>query len=876
MTRSTREQPVPAAGAVADEGPRLTHKQILTILSGLLLGMFLAALDQNIVSVAIVKIANDLHGFDEQAWATTAYLITATIATPLYGKLSDIYGRKPFYLTAIALFVIGSAACTFATSMYELAAFRAFQGLGAGGLMSLAMTIIGDVVPARERVKYQGYFMMVFGSATVLGPVLGGLFSGFESLATIEGWRWIFLINVPIGVVALVVVAKVLNVPHQRQDHRIDWFGAISLAIAVVPLLLVAEQGRTWGWGSTTSVICYAVAAFGIVLFLFVEYVMKDEALIPLRLFRNSTFSVAIGGGTLVGLGMFGALSMIPLYFQVVRGYTPTEAGLLMLPLVLGIMTGSQISGRITAKTGRYKILPVVGTVLIAAGAVLYAQVHYDSPLWQPLVVALLIGLGLGGCMQTLIIAAQNAGPRRDMGVSTASATFFRQMGGTLGVAVFLTILFNLLPGKIADAFGGNLPAGFDQNQLSALQADTSGLHNLPDAVKVPILTGFTNSMHGVFYVAAGVALLAAIVLAFMREIPLAGGPAVPAPPVEGGEALLPDETAKAEAETDTWADADAAFEQDREPVLVGGRHALSDNGHGEYQLAAQTAPITNAVASAGTDHALGTGGQPITGTVRRQDGTSVGGAALTLIDQRGRQVARATGGGDGGYRIGAPGNGTYVLIVSAAGHQPQAASVVVTDGPARLDLTLVGSGELSGVVRVAGNGSPLAGATVTLTDSRGEVTGAAISDAEGGYVFHGVSSGTYTLVASAEKMRPVASLITVPDSGVLRQDIEVAPAVLLAGTARTDGGRPVPDARITVLDAEGNVAAVARTDENGEYVVSDLPEGDYTVVASGYPPATSQVNLPGGGDVQHDVRLGYEQVLDQLGDPASNGVEQS
>ncbi|MFD4249536.1 MULTISPECIES: MFS transporter [Amycolatopsis] len=876
MTRSTREQPAPVAGAVADEGPRLTHKQILTILSGLLLGMFLAALDQNIVSVAIVKIANDLHGFDEQAWATTAYLITATIATPLYGKLSDIYGRKPFYLTAIALFVVGSAACTFATSMYELAAFRAFQGLGAGGLMSLAMTIIGDVVPARERVKYQGYFMMVFGSATVLGPVLGGLFSGFDSLAGFDGWRWIFLINVPIGVVALAVVAKVLNVPHQRQDHRIDWFGAISLAIAVVPLLLVAEQGRTWGWGSTTSVICYAVAAFGVVLFLFVEYVMKDEALIPLRLFRNSTFSVAIGGGTLVGLGMFGALSMIPLYFQVVRGYTPTEAGLLMLPLVLGIMTGSQISGRITAKTGRYKILPVVGTVLIAAGAVLYAQVHYDSPLWQPLVVALLIGFGLGGCMQTLIIAAQNAGPRRDMGVSTASATFFRQMGGTLGVAVFLTILFNLLPGKIADAFGGNLPAGFDQNQLSALQADTSGLHNLPDAVKVPILTGFTNSMHGVFYVAAGVALLAAIVLAFMREIPLAGGPATPAPPVEGGEALLPDDEAKAEAEADTWADADAAFEEDREPALVGGRHALSDNGHGEYQLAAQTAPITNAVASAGADQALGTGGQPVTGTIRRQDGTSVGGAALTLIDQRGRQVSRATAGGDGGYRIAAPGNGTYVLIVSAAGHQPQAASVVVADGPARLDLTLIGSGELSGVVRVAGKGSPLAGATVTLTDSRGEVTGAAISDAQGGYVFRGVGSGTYTLVASADRMRPVASLITVPESGVLQQDVEIAPAVLLAGTARTDGGRPVPDARITVLDAEGNVAAVARTDENGEYVVSDLPEGDYTVVASGYPPATSQVNLPGGGDIQHDVRLGYEQVLDQLGDPANNGVEHS
>ncbi|NIH77904.1 MFS transporter [Amycolatopsis viridis] len=879
MTRASREQPAPMGGAVADEGPRLTHKQILTILSGLLLGMFLAALDQNIVSVAIVRIANDLHGFDQQAWATTAYLITATIATPLYGKLSDIYGRKPFYLTAIALFVVGSAACTFANSMYELAAFRAFQGLGAGGLMSLAMTIVGDVVPARERVKYQGYFMMVFGSATVLGPVLGGLFSGFDTLGGLDGWRWIFLINVPIGALALAVVAKVLNVPHQRQDHRIDWFGAGSLAIAVVPLLLVAEQGRSWGWGSTTSVICYAVAAFGVVLFLFVEYVMKDEALIPLRLFRNSTFSVSIGGGTLVGIGMFGSISMIPLYFQVVRGYSPTQAGLLMLPLVLGIMTGSQISGRITAKTGRYKILPVIGTVLIAAGAALYAQVHYDSPLWQPLLIALLIGLGLGGCMQTLIIAAQNAGPRRDMGVSTASATFFRQMGGTLGVAVFLTILFNLLPGKIADAFGGALPKGFDQGQLGALQADTSGLHNLPDAVRVPILTGFTNSMHGVFYVAGGVALLAAVVLAFMKEIPLAGGPAAkPAPPVEGGEALLPAEDAQATQATaeDTWADADAAFEQEREPVLVGGKHALSENGHGEYQLTGQTAPITNAVASAGEEQALGTGGQAINGTVRRQDGSPVGGAALTLIDQRGRQVSRATGGGDGGYRISAPGTGTYVLIVSAAGHQPQAASVVVGGGPARLDLTLIGSGEVSGVVRVAGKAVPLPGATVTLTDSRGEVTGAAISDADGGYVFRGVGSGIYTLVASADRMRPVASLISVPDSGVLHQDIEIAAAVVLAGTARTDSGRPVPDARITVLDADGNVASVARTDENGEYVVTDLPEGDYTVVASGYPPATSQVNLPGGGDVQHDVRLGYEQVLDQLGDPAGSGAERS
>ncbi|TVT03384.1 MFS transporter [Amycolatopsis bartoniae] len=870
MTSSTRQPAAPTGGVAAAEGPRLSHRQIMTVLSGLLLGMFLAALDQNIVSVAIVKIANDLNGFSEQAWATTAYLITATIATPLYGKLSDIYGRKPFFLAAIALFVIGSAACTFSTSMYELAAFRAFQGLGAGGLMSLAMTIIGDIVPPRERVRYQGYFMMVFGSATVLGPVLGGFFSGLNTLGGLDGWRWIFLINVPIGIVALFVVFKVLNVPHQRQPQRVDWFGALSLAVAVIPLLLVAEQGRTWGWASTRSVICYAVAAFGVVLFLFIEYVMKDAALIPLRLFKNSTFTLVIIGGTIVGIAMFGGITMVPQYFQVVRGYSPTQSGLLMLPLVLGIMTGSQISGRITAKTGRYKILPVVGTLILAVGALLYAQVHYDSPIWQPLVYALIIGFGLGGCMQTLIIAAQTAGPRKDMGVSTASATFFRQMGGTLGVAVFLTILFNLLPGRIADAFGGNLPPQFNASALNGLQSNTSALQTLPEALKIPILTGFTNSMHGVFYVAAAFAVLACIVLAFMKEIPLSGGPSAAAAPTEGGTvpagAAQDTVDAKAEAAQDTWADADAALDQnDREPALVGGRHAAPSetNGHGRYELAAQTTPF--ATATAGMSSPVDTDGQPISGHIRRQDGSSVHGAALTLIDQRGRQVARGTAGGDGGYTINAPGAGTYVLIVSAGGHQPQASSVVVGQGPARLDLTLVGSGELSGIVRLAGRGTPLPGATVTLTDSRGEVTGASITNAEGAYTFHGVGAGAYTLVASAERMRPVATMLTVPDSGVLRQDLELASAVVLAGTARTDGGRAVPDARITVLDADGNVAAVARTDGEGRYVVSDLPEGDYTVVASGYPPATSQVSLQGGEET-HDVRLGYEQVIDQFG----------
>lgn len=823
---------------------QLSHRQVLTILSGLLLGMFLAALDQNIVSVAIVRIANDLNGFDEQAWATTAYLITATITTPLYGKLADIYGRKPFYLVAIALFIIGSAACTFAGSMYQLAGFRAFQGLGAGGLMSLAMTIIGDLVPARERARYQGYFMMVFGSATVLGPVLGGFFSDLDSLAGLDGWRWVFLVNVPVGVLALVVVAKVLNVPHQRQPQRIDWFGAIMLAVCVVPLLIVAERGREWGWGAQESLICYGVGGVGFVLFVLIEMLMKDAALIPMRLFRNSTFSIVIFGGFILGVAMFGAITMVPQYFQVVRGYSPTEAGLLMLPLVVGIMSGSLVSGQIMRRTGRYKVLPVTGTFIVAVGAVLYAQVHYDSPLWQPLGYGAVIGLGLGCCMQTLIIAAQNAGPKSDMGVSTASATFFRQMGGTLGVAIFLTILFNLLPTKITEAFGGLLPPGFDAAKLSDIQSNTSGIAALPDAVKVPVLTGFTEAMHGVFYTAAGVALLAFVVLLCMREIPLRDDPA------------SVDEHGADESDTAAAAQTiEEAVPAESEKVLVGAG-ARPQSADYDTVTFDDAPPAVVAMSSVGGADGF-VSGRKIHGRVHRENGWNVPNAALTLIDQRGRQVGREYGGGDGGYLIDVPASGTYVLIASAAGHQPAAVNIVVDAEPQTVDIALLGSGEVSGVVRSASRSVPVAGATVTVTDPRGEVVGTAVSAADGAYSCHGVVAGTYTLVAVADHMRPAATTLVVPDSGRLEHDIELEPNAVLAGSALADG-RAVADVQIAVLDASGDITASARTDEDGHYLVPDLAAGDYTVVARGYPPVTSTVTVA-GGEVAHDVQLGYQ-----------------
>lgn len=741
--------------AVEEDGPRLSHRQIVTILIGLMSGMFLAALDQTIVGTSIVRIANDLNGFDLQAWITTAYLITSTIVTPIYGKLSDIYGRKPFYIAAISIFLIGSVASAFATSMYELAAFRAIQGLGAGGLMSLAMTIMGDIVPPRERARYQGYFLAVFGISTVLGPVLGGFFADFDKLGSvfgydIAGWRWVFLINVPIAIVALFVVARVLNVPHQRHDHKIDWWGGLALIVAVVPFLIVAEQGNKWGWGSQNAILCYVIGAIGVVAFIFIEKLMKDAALIPLRLFKNSTFTVAIIGGVIVGVAMFGAIMMIPQYMQVVQEFSPTESGLLMIPLMAGIMSGSIISGQITSKTGRYKVFPVVGTLLIAAGAFFFAQVEYNSALWHPLVAAAIIGLGLGACMQTLIIAVQNAGPRSDMGVSTASATFFRQIGGTAGVAVFLTILFNVLPGNITKAFGGNAPTGEGAAALGDLTTNTSGIANLPEAIKTPVLIGFTESITTVFYVAGAVALLATLVLMFMKEIPLLGGSAPSAASaLEGGEALLEEEDAPVETTSEK-----TVVTAPVEP----GKHAMT-NGNGAYRA----------------------GSAQISGHVRRDDATNVAGAALTLIDHNGNQVAR------------------------------------------------------------------------THTNENGV------------YSFAGIVGGRYTLVASGRWFRPVAATLTATGAGVLRHDFELVSTILLSGVARTDGDRVVPDARITVLDSSGGVAAVARTDAEGNYTVSDLPAGTYTVIASGYPPATSRVELLGGDQAEHDVRLSYDQALDEL-----------
>jgi EmrB/QacA subfamily drug resistance transporter len=519
------------APAGADGG--FTHRQILTILSGLMLGMFLAALDMTVVSVAIRTIADELNGFELQVWATTAFLITSTISTPLYGKLSDIYGRRPFYLIAIAIFVAGSMLCGMAGSMYELAAFRAIQGVGAGGLMSLALAIIGDIVPPRERSRYQGIFMGVFGTSSVLGPLVGGFFAGTTTLFGISGWRWIFYVNVPIGILAFVVVAKVLHLPHKRLPHRIDWPGAVALLVALGPLLTIAEQGREWGWSSGRAVACYVIGAIGLLSFILIERWYKDEAILPLRLFKNRSFSISSASSLIVGIGMFGALIVLPLYLQVVKGSSPTEAGLQTTPLVLGILIGSMTSGVVISRTGRYKQWPVLGSALMIVGLLMFHYVGADTPLWQVMLIMPIFGIGLGLNMQPVIVAVQNAVNPREIGVATSSVTFFRQMGGTLGTAVFLSVLFSTVGQNIADALtraensaafqsaAAAHPQLMQTLQNSNALQDSSFINDLPDAIAHPFMVGFSESMDLVFVLGALVLLVGLLVIAFLPDLPL-------------------------------------------------------------------------------------------------------------------------------------------------------------------------------------------------------------------------------------------------------------------------------------------------------------------------------------------------------------------
>ncbi len=504
------------------EGQALSHRQTLTILSGLLLGMFLASLDQTIVSTAMRTIADKLDGQTAQAWVTTAYLVTSTVSTPLYGKLSDLYGRKPFYLFAIVAFLVGSVLCGQAHSIYELAVWRAVQGLGAGGLLSLAFAIIGDIVAPRERAKYQAYFTSVFATSSVLGPILGGFFAGADTILGIDGWRWIFYLNVPIAVLAFFVVQRNLHLPRHRAKRRIDFLGAALLTSTVVPVLLVAEKGRDWGWGSALTLGLLAVAVLSLLSFIPREGRMGEDAILPLRIFRDRSFSVTVTVAFLVGMVMFGGLVLMPLFLQIVKQQSPTAAGLEMTAFMAGLMGSSMTSGRIIQRTGRYKKFPIIGTAIMFVGMLLLSTLTVDTSLRQVMAYTVVVGVGLGLTMQTLVISVQNSLPPQDMGLSTSSVTFFRSMGGTMGAAVSLAILFGTLRHHIlARATEAGFPTAALESAKTVSLDNTENFAKLPEGVRRVVLEGFADSMHVVFLTMACIVVPAFVGAFFIKEVPL-------------------------------------------------------------------------------------------------------------------------------------------------------------------------------------------------------------------------------------------------------------------------------------------------------------------------------------------------------------------
>jgi EmrB/QacA subfamily drug resistance transporter len=489
---STPEQPAP---------------HVRLIFSALMLVILLASLDQTIVATALPTIVGDLGGLEHLSWVVTAYLLASTVTGPLYGKFGDLYGRKPTLQVAIVIFLVGSALCGLAQNMPQLIAFRALQGLGAGGLLTTSIAVVGDIIPPRDRGRYQGLFGAVFGVSTVIGPLLGGFF--VDNLS----WRWIFYVNLPVGVVAWFVIAAVFHSRAQRIEHKIDYLGAGLLASGLTCIVLFTSLGgTTFSWHSTEIVALIVLGVVLLVLFALAER-RAAEPILPLELFRNRTFSVCAAIGFIIGLALFGAVTYLPLFLQIVKGRSPTSSGLQLTPMMAGLLVTSIVSGRVISRFGRYRPFPIVGTAVMTVGMVLLAQLDLHSTTAYTSLSMVVLGLGLGMVMQVLVLAVQNSVDYRNMGVATSGALLFRQVGGSIGIALFGAIFANQLRQNLT----ASLPPGVHPIKT----VSPAVVRELPAALHTAYVDAVAASLHPVFVVAAVISAGAFVLTWFLHEVPL-------------------------------------------------------------------------------------------------------------------------------------------------------------------------------------------------------------------------------------------------------------------------------------------------------------------------------------------------------------------
>ncbi|MFB6813017.1 MFS transporter [Streptomyces sp. NPDC056347] len=810
-------------------GAPMTHRQIMEALAGLMLGMFVAILSSTVVSNALPEIISDLGGGQSAyTWVVTASLLAMTATTPLWGKLSDLFSKKLLVQISLVIYVAGSVVAGMSTSSGMLIACRVIQGIGVGGLSALAQIVMAAMIAPRERGRYSGYIGAVFAVATVGGPLLGGVITDTSWM----GWRWCFYVGVPFAVIALVVLQKTLKLPVVKRQVKVDWWGAFFISAAVSLLLVwVTFAGDKYDWLSWQTAAMVAGSVVLGAIFVAVES-KAGEPIIPLRLFRNRTIALASLASLFVGIAMFAGTVFFSQYFQLARDKSPTMSGVMTIPMIAGLFISSTVSGQVITKTGRWKAWLVTGGFLVTAGLGLLGTLRYDTEYWHIAVFMAVMGLGIGMMMQNLVLATQNQVAPSDLGAASSVVTFFRSLGGAIGVSALGAVMANRVTHYVKEGIAELGPKG------AALGHGGTGGGGIPDVDKLPepfrtiVESAYGHGVGDVFLYAAPAALIAFLITIFIKEVALKTSASSEAPATAGTPVETPVEAPVAAAVV-----ADAV----RAPAV-------------EAAPAPQAAPADTA-----TLPAAALQGMAVHGVVRGAENAPVAGAAVTLISLAGRQLGRSVAQADGSYGLEAPGSGSYVLIASADGFQPQASTVVVGDEPLAFDILLSGTSGLAGLVRSAESSAPVEGAMVVVTDVRGDVLATGASDEAGEFAFGELVPGTVTVAVNALGFRPLALPVEVGGQGITRVEAELRAGALVQGVVRAGTARsPLPDARVTLVDAAGNVVATSTTGEDGAYAFTDLDAGEYSVIATGYPPVASALTVAGRGADGHDIELAH------------------